>query len=131
MIGTPEFAAACSSATFGGTTAPLASSLFRYVYAADLVPQLPPRESGAFAHFGQEFACERIDPARGRPVWTRRQRPTGQTGALGIALGGMAMLTRELRRIRNLPLHQSIRDHGPQNYVAALAPPGIRSEFGD
>lgn len=32
---------------------------------------------------------------------------------------------------RNLPFQHSLDDHGPQHYVAALTPPGVRSEFGD
>jgi hypothetical protein len=132
MIGTPAFATACTQATFGGTSRPLDSALFRYVYADDLVPQLPPRESGEFAHFGQEFRCERLDgDDENRPTWARHMAPTRQTGALGLAVGGLALVTREIKRLRRLPLHQSVVDHGPQNYIAALTPPHIRSEFGD
>lgn len=131
MIGTPEFARACSRATFGGHTTPLESMLFRYVYAADLVPQVPPRLSGTFAHFGTEFRCERLDPDVGPPRWTEPGRPTGQTNLPGLLLGGAALLTRSIRYLGNLPLRQSIVDHGPQNYIAALTPPHVRSEFGD
>lgn len=132
MIGTGPFAAACSRATFGGTTTPLSSALFRYVYADDVVPQLPPRNSGSFAHFGTEFRCSRIGSSRsGQPTWPRQAKPMGQTNLLGVAIGGLALMTRQLTRLRGLPLHQSIVDHGPQNYVAALTPPEVRTEFGD
>lgn len=132
MIGTKAFAKACDEATFGGTTRPLNSALFRYRYADDIAPELPPKESGSFGHFGQEFRCERIDkddPTR--PVWVRQDEYTGQTGALNIIVGSLALLTQEYRRLRRLPLQQSIVDHGPNNYIAALTPPGVRSEFGD
>jgi hypothetical protein len=132
MIGTTDFAKACTQAQFGGADRPLHSSVFRYVYAADVVPQLPPRESGAFAHFGREFRCDRLDAGDvERPDWTERTSYTDQTGALGLAVGGFAFLSREIRRLRGLPLHQSIADHGPQNYISALTPPGVRSEYGD
>lgn len=132
MIGTKAFARACDEATFGGTSRPLESALIRYQYADDIAPQLPPKETGSFGHFGQEFRCERIDKDDGRrPTWVRQETYTGQTGALGIAFGGLALLAHEYRRLRRLPLHQSIVDHGPNNYIAALTPPGVRSEFGD
>jgi len=130
MIGTPAFAKACTEATFGGTSAPLDSAVFRYVHADDVVPQLPPRESGSFKHFGQEFGCERAGGER-QPTWVRREASTGQTYALGLAIGGLSLVTRQLSRLRWLPLNQSIVDHGPQKYIAALTPPGVRSEFGD
>jgi hypothetical protein len=132
MIGNEAFAGACDEATFGGASTPLKSALFRYVYADDLAPQLPPKEAGEFEHFGQEFRCERIDKDDPRrPTWVRQETNTGQTGALSIAFGSLALLTREYRRLRRLPLQQSIVDHGPNNYIAALTPPGVRSEFGD
>jgi hypothetical protein len=30
----------------------------RYVYANDIVPQVPPTESGRFEHFGREYQCD-------------------------------------------------------------------------
>jgi hypothetical protein len=129
MIGTPAFANACTQATFGGTSRPLDSALFRYVYADDVVPQLPPRESGSFKHFGQEFGCGRSDGRR--PTWVPQASPTGQTFALGLAIGGLSLVTRQISRLRWLPLNQSIVDHGPHKYIAALTPAGVRSEFGD
>ena len=132
MIGSRAFAEACDQATFGGTNRPLQSALFRYVYADDIAPHLPPKESGSFGHFGQEFRCERIDKDDGRrPTWVRQEQYSGQTGALGLVFGGLSLLTQEYRRLRRLPLHQSVIDHGPNHYIAALTPPGVRSEFGD
>lgn len=131
MLGTPAFAAACERANLDGTAAPLHELLFRYVYADDLVPQLPPRESGAFAHFGREFRADRLDGGIGPGNWTPHP-PTTQTGVFGIGEGFSALLTRQVPLLRRyLHSHQSIVDHGPQNYVAALTPPDRRSEFGD
>jgi hypothetical protein len=33
--------------------------------------------------------------------------------------------------LRNLSLGHSFYDHGPQNYIAALRPASVRTEFGD
>jgi hypothetical protein len=53
MIGCPDFAAACNDDPF------LKNKAFRYVYERDIVPALPPAESGRFEHFGREFRLRR------------------------------------------------------------------------
>jgi hypothetical protein len=130
MIGAPEFARRCDQTGSDGTPA-LAEGIFRYVYAHDVVAQLPPRETGPFAHFGQEFGCDELpsNPDKARPNWSARPS-TRQTSVLGMSIGAAALFTRQFIRLRNLPLHQSIVDHGPQNYIAALTPDGVTSEFG-
>lgn len=132
MIGDPDFAALCSHARFGGTQF-LADKLFRYIYAHDVVPQLPPTETGPFRHFGREFRCDALPttPAAPRPEWTEAPHPTRQTNLVGLSIGAAALFTAQVARLRGLPLQQSIVDHGPQNYIAALTPKGVRSEFGD
>src|SRR5207248_397863 len=49
MIGSPELAQACDAHPFLGT------NVLRYIYRRDVVTHLPPKDSGAFAHFGPEY----------------------------------------------------------------------------
>jgi hypothetical protein len=53
MVGSPEFADACSAHTF------LDQNVVRYVYRKDLVPHLPPSDSDDFQPFGREYRDER------------------------------------------------------------------------
>ncbi|WP_162181236.1 lipase family protein [Rhodococcus wratislaviensis] len=130
MIGTPEFARACEKLRLGSGDGLLQERIFRYVYGADVVPQLPPRESGRFQHFGVEYRCPRRRGGLPNQAWSRAHRHTSQTTGIGLLLGGVTMLTRQIALFRNLPWQQEIADHGPHNYITALTPKGIRSEFG-
>jgi hypothetical protein len=119
MIGDPGFAAACDADEF------LSRNVVRFVYGNDVVAQLPPTASGRFAHFGREWHG---GPGQPHPV----ARPTRQLGNLaGLAVAPIAFVTHQLRLFRNIPFPQSLYDHGPQHYIAALTPPGVSSEFGD
>jgi hypothetical protein len=123
MIGTPELAAACDADPF------LGQRVIRYIYADDAIPQLPPTVTGPFAHFGPEYQY-RITGDAGR--WTLNQQPTRQErNLLDLAAAPMAFLARQLPALRRVRFPASLYDHGPQNYISALTPPGVRSEFGD
>lgn len=106
----------------------LGERLVRYVYGSDVVPQLPPKASGTFEHFGLELHHE--SGSEDGP-WTER-KATGQLRNL-LLLGELvpSFLARQLTVLRRLRFDASLSDHLPQHYVAALAPEGIRSEFGD
>lgn len=131
MIGSDAFAQACQVATFGGDSAPLGSRLFRYVYGDDVVPQLPPRQSGSFGHFGQEFRCRPLTGGADRPPWELHRKAIQQTGTIGLALSGLPLLTRQFKALRALPFSASLADHTPHHYVDALMPANVRTEFGD
>lgn len=105
----------------------LGGKVVRYVYNDDVVPQLPPKASGPFHHFGTELRYHPKDQA-----WKERDKPTGQMRHL-ISLAEIvpSFLARQIELTRNLPFQASISDHLPQHYLAALAPPGVRTEFGD
>lgn len=122
MLGTPDFAAACYAEKL------IADRLFRYRYGHDMVPALPPAASGSFAHFGPEYRC----PGKGDDArWARVESTTQLGNLLDLAAAPLSFLARQLRSFRNLPFRQSLYDHGPQHYIAALTPPGVRTEFGD
>jgi lipase (class 3) len=122
MIGDPAFASECGKA--------LGEKLFRFIHAHDVVAALPPRISGPFAHFGEEIQLFRNADRTWRAQ--RNRAPMGQVGHLfELPLAASAFLARQLRPLRDLPFQYSLDDHGPQHYIAALTPPGVRTEFGD
>ena len=118
MVGSPELAQACQADDF------LGSRVRRYVYRDDVVPHLPPRDSGDFEHFGVE---QRFDGKR----WADA-KPTGQMANLaGLMEMPLAYLSRRIELLRRVPFRYSLDDHLPHHYIAALTPPGVPSEFGD
>ena len=118
MVASPALAKAChDDRRLGGR-------LFRYVYANDVVPQVPPRACGAFAHFGAEL---RYRPGHGwRPSEPRRQIG----GALEMLASSTTMIARQLRLTHDLGFGASLYDHLPAGYIAALTPPDVTTEFG-
>lgn len=123
MVGSPELAAASERHPVLGRT------LIRYVYGNDVVTRLPPRPTGAFAHFGREYRCSaRVAPRR----WEPSARPRGQIGnLLELAMAPLAFVTRQVPWLARLHTGASLYDHLPHHYISALTPPGVRSEFGD
>jgi hypothetical protein len=122
MIGSPEFAAACDDDAF------LGKSVFRYVYGHDVVPALPPALSGPFAHFGSEHRAKADN--RG-PFHATTERTKQVPHLLQLAEAPLAFLARQVKLFRNVPFQYSLDDHGPQHYIGALTPDGVRTEFGD
>lgn len=123
MIGTPQLAEACNDLPF------LYNNVIRYVYANDIAPQLPPRHSGPFAHFGQEYQY-RTEGDVGQ--WHHNTTPRRQLRSiLELAGNPLSFLARQIELTRNLTFSASVSDHLPHRYIAALTPPGVQSEFGD
>jgi hypothetical protein len=115
MIGDPEFARACGS---------LQGEVIRYVYAQDIVPQTPPRASGRFQHFGREVRYR-------RGQWETDGPPRKQlSNLLQVATTPFSLFATTFTRARRIPCHASLGDHFPQNYIDALTPSHLRSEFG-
>jgi hypothetical protein len=106
MVGTGLFAARCEK-MFGDTT-------YRHVHRKDLVPQLPPRTTGSFKHFGHEY---RVD-TEGR--WCLSSQKSGQVNTISISAGiaGLAFLARQFTIMRHMPFMVSLADHGPLYYLA-------------
>jgi hypothetical protein len=121
MIGDPAFADACNDHPFLGT------KVIRYVYANDVVPKVPPRASGPFKHFGQEY---RYAPPGQNGHW-HHGRPRKQLhNVLQLATAPLAVVVKTLTLTRHVPFHASLSDHLPQYYIDALTPDRLRSEFG-
>ena len=123
IVGSPALAQECDRHPF------LGRNVVRYVYGNDVVTRLPPKPTGHFAHFGQELRCPSLDGPR---RWVPSPRPRTQIGnVVELALAPLAFVSRQVPWLRRLHTGASLHDHLPHHYVAALTPPGVRSEFGD
>jgi len=71
MVGSPAIAEYCEQAGL---------PLFRYVHSRDVVPHVPPRESGPFAHFGAEYQYQ-----DGDRKWMPRTTPIQQVNLTEFA----------------------------------------------
>jgi hypothetical protein len=119
MVGSPEFANACSAHTF------LDQNVIRYVYRKDLVPHLPPSDSDDFQHFGREYRY-------GRAWKDTSDTPITQMGdLLGLIEAPLGFAASKFRLLRGIPFRFSLNDHGPQHYISAITPPNVPNEFGD
>jgi len=119
MVGDPAFARACADHPF------LGRNVIRYVYQHDVVPELPPTASGDFAHFGPELRFR--DGA-----WKESGTPTKQlNNLLELPGAAAAFVAHQIRWFRKLPFQHSIYDHLPRQYLSALKPPHVSSEFGE
>lgn len=120
MIGSPDFADACDDDPF------LGEQVIRYVYANDIVPQVPPKESGSFKHFGKEY---RYTPPGTGGQWDPSTPRTQMSNLIEIFTTPLSIVAKTLNVTRHLPFHASLADHLPQYYIDALTPPDIHSEF--
>jgi predicted lipase len=120
MVGTAGLAEACTR------DPSLARNVLRYVYGRDIVPHLPPMDTGDYRHVGREFRYA------GAGHWEESSRPSGPTSSLiTTAEVPVAYFARRIRLLRHLRGLYSIDDHLPHHYVSALTPPGTVTEFGD
>ena len=101
----------------------IAALLHRYVYRHDVVPHVPPKQTGPFKHFGKEL--------RYLAGWKDSPRATGQMDALGLLETPLDFVARQVPGLSKLPFRYSLDDHGPQHYIQALTPVGEPTEFGD
>ncbi len=125
MIGDSSFADACNGHAF------LRERVIRYVYANDVVPQVPPKASGDFRHFGQEYRYLPPRKPGGKGRWKPSPPRKQLHHLLSLATAPLALLAKGLRPTRNIRFHASLSDHLPQYYLDALTPERLRSEFGE
>lgn len=82
MVGSPRFAEQCRR--MDGF---FDRNLIRYIHLRDVVPHVPPRETGRFQHFGQEWLYRPRAGARSpSEEWTPTSRPTGQANVVEFPL---------------------------------------------
>jgi predicted lipase len=100
----------------------LGRKVFRHVNARDPVPALPPLAWGRFAHFGHEYRYTDGE-------WKASDTPVAQLkGVREIPLSLLAFFATAKHRTAS---RYSMKEHGPQHYIAALRPRGRVTEFGD
>jgi hypothetical protein len=116
FVGNPTFAAICSEDPL------LCRGVFRHVYRNDVVPHLPGRPYGRFAHFGREFR------ASGQPPWRERTRDSAQAPDIVMSMfvvPTLAYWAKQLASTRRLErLAYSWYDHLPHFYIEASTLPG-------
>jgi hypothetical protein len=104
----------------------LRSRVLRYIYRNDVVPHLPPRASGEFAHFGREFRFT------GTGGWPEQTSPARQMrGLLGILVALVAFVAPQFDRFRRIHFTYSLDAHEPQHYITHLTTKRTPTEFGD
>lgn len=104
MVAEPSLAAQCE--------ADLGHIVFRHVFEHDLVPRLPPWTTGPFQHFGREYGSVNNQ-------WQRRDSVASQVSSalLGMSIGSVAWMLRQLALSRWIDLPFSMDDHSPVHYV--------------
>lgn len=116
----PALSTACDEDEF------LRERVIRYVYDKDPAPHFPSRSMGHFTNFGREFSYE-------HQKWRETTAsPATQSPLMVQTLASiLASVAKPFPLLRKIPFEYRIEDHAPQNYIVALTPPGVRSEFGD
>lgn len=140
MLGNSAFAAECEKHEL------LSDRLYRHVFGNDIVPALPPHETGDFRHFGRQFNAHRVEAERAGKSFEWRPSATSATQAFlpGIVvaesdfaveqiplLRRLAGIARHAPLVRSSGLGFSLYDHSTTYYIACSQPEGVSSEFGD
>jgi hypothetical protein len=104
MIGSVDLAHRCADL--------VGQFVFRHVFGRDVVPRLPARTAGRFAHFGRELRAT----AWG---WQATARESSQVWSAIVAfgIGVLAWIKAQFVVVRELPLSYSLDDHSPRHYL--------------
>jgi hypothetical protein len=130
IVGNPDFADAYDR------NPDLGPKTLRYVYANDIVPQLPSRDIGEYKHCGRQITFHSASASiidSGSPYEGKWEPdPVGSKQLPRIwplVFSPVLFVAKQLNMpiLRVLPAQPSIEDHGPMNYMCALTPPDVQS----
>jgi hypothetical protein len=96
--------------------------VFRHLMSRDVVPALPPAQSGKFAHVGHEYVH-----ADGE--WHPATTPVSQLKNMRDIPGTLLAIFATPKR--SASARYAFGDHGPHRYIGALRPADRITEFGD
>jgi hypothetical protein len=99
--------------------------LVRFVYGKDPVPELPPKITGDFAHFGDEYHVKLNEGWEA----SNNSQQLELVGGLVTAFASFGLT--KFVPLRGLPFRRKLEDHFPHHYVTSLIAPGRPDEFGD
>jgi hypothetical protein len=97
--------------------------VFRHVMSRDVIPALPPAQSGKFTHVGHEYVH-----ADGE--WHPAATPVSQLRNMR-EISGSVLLSVFATPKRSATSRYALGDHGPHRYINALRPADRITEFGD
>ena len=96
--------------------------VFRHVMARDVIPALPPAQSGKFAHVGHEYVFTDGE-------WHIADAPVTQLKNIRDVSGSLLSVFATPKR--SASSRYALGDHGPHRYIGALRPADRITEFGD
>ena len=96
--------------------------VFRHVMARDMIPALPPAQSGSFTHIGHEYVH-----ADGE--WHGAETPVTQLKSIREL--SSTLLSAIASPKPSTSSRYALGDHGPHRYIGALRPADRITEFGD
>ncbi len=98
---------------------PLGRMLYRHIYRRDIVPRLPSKTMGDFAHVGQEWLVKTLGGS-----WERSTAHEGKTKQLwlwtpAVAIAAANYAAQRTVGLRMLQFRWSVEDHSPAGYIDA------------
>jgi hypothetical protein len=94
----------------------------RHVMTRDVIPALPPAQSGSFAHIGHEYMNTGGE-------WRESGAPVAQLKNIRDVSGSLLSVFATPKRAASA--RYALGDHGPHRYISALRPADRITEFGD
>ncbi|XXX72134.1 lipase family protein [Sorangium sp. So ce134] len=102
------------------------SIVFRHVFSDDIVPRLPPRTMGEFAHLGHEYVDQNGTWVLEGPHSSRQACSALASNLIGLT----AWLLRQFKVTQDIELPFSWEEHSPMHYIATSRLRDLRPTIG-